>query len=94
MTSFTMTVNAPAPVAGELTLTWTDNSGNENGFAIERKTGTNGTFAQVTTVGANVTSYTNSGLMAGTTYCYRLNAFNVAGTSTYSNETCGVARAL
>ena len=93
-TSFTMTVNAPTPVAGELILTWTDNSINENGFALEWKTGTNGTFAQIATVGANITSYTNSGLTAGTTYCYRLNAFNAAGTSTYSNETCGVAHAL
>jgi hypothetical protein len=29
---------------GTITLAWADNSANENGFGIERKTGTNGTF--------------------------------------------------
>src|SRR3990172_9539942 len=56
---------------------------------IERKTGTSGTFAQFATVGANVTSYIDSGLTSGTTFCYRLLAYNVAGDSAYSNEACG-----
>src|SRR3990170_3323449 len=56
---------------------------------IERKTGTSGTFAQFATVGANVTSYIDSGLTSGTIFCYRLLAYNVAGDSAYSNEACG-----
>ena len=75
--------------AAQLTLTWTDNSDNEDGFRIERKTGTSGTFAQIATVGANVTSYIDSGLTSGTIFCYRLLAYNVAGDSAYSNEACG-----
>jgi len=75
--------------AAQLTLTWTDNSDNEDGFRIERKTGTSGTFAQIATVGANVTSYIDSGLTSGSTFCYRLLAYNVAGDSAYSNEACG-----
>jgi titin len=75
-------------VSGTITLAWADNSNNENGFGIERKTGTNGTFAQIATVAANVNSYTDSGLMTGNTYCYRVNAFNAAGVSAYTNQAC------
>src|SRR3972149_4782175 len=56
---------------------------------IERKTGISGTFAQFATVGANVTSYIDSGLTSGSTFCYRLLAYNVAGDSAYSTEACG-----
>ena len=58
-------------VAADITLSWTDNSNNESGFSIQRKTGTSGTFAQIATVGTNVRSYVDSGLAAATTYCYR-----------------------
>jgi uncharacterized repeat protein (TIGR02543 family) len=33
----------------------------------------------------------DSTVTAGTTYCYRLRAFNAAGDSTYSNEACAAA---
>jgi hypothetical protein len=69
-------------------LTWTDNSNNESGFRIDRKIGTNGTFAELATVGSNVTSYTDSNVTAGNTYCYRVNAFNSAGASAYTGELC------
>jgi len=75
--------------AAGLNLTWADNSINEDGFKIERKQGQAGTFSQVATAGANVSSYTDSGLTDGTTYCYRLRAFNAAGDSANSNEGCG-----
>src|SRR5437899_6741150 len=75
--------------AAQLTLTWADDSTNEHGVAIERKTGPTGTFAQIATVGPRVTSYVDSGIASVTTYCYRLLAFNTAGNSAYSNEACG-----
>jgi Divergent InlB B-repeat domain/FG-GAP-like repeat len=78
--------------AGDLQLAWNDNSNNEDGFKIERKTGTNGTFAQIATVGANVTSYPDVGLADGVTYCYRVRAFNSAGNSAYTPEGCATAR--
>jgi hypothetical protein len=78
--------------AGELRATWMDNSNNEEGFKIERRTGTTQTYTQIAIVGANVTSYNDSGLVDGETYCYRVRAFNTAGTSPYSDEACAAAR--
>jgi hypothetical protein len=67
-------------------LSWTDNSNNETGFSIERCTGNSCTnFAQVTTVGANVTSFLNSGLSKNTWYRFRVRAFNANGNSAYTN---------
>ena len=83
-----MSASNDATVSNIVTLAWTDNSDNEDGFGIERKTGTNGTFAQIATVAANISSYEDSGLIAGNTYCYRVNAFNTAGTSAYTNQAC------
>src|SRR5262245_4945558 len=79
--------------AGELTVTWLDNASNEEGFTIERRVATAQTYNQIATVAANVTSYNDSGLVDGGTYCYRLFAFNSAGRSSYSNEACASARA-
>src|SRR5262249_41595199 len=61
--------NAAQP---QLTLTWTDNSTDEQGFSIERQTGPTGTFAQAASVGPNKASYIDSGLAPLTTYCYRV----------------------
>ena len=69
-------------------LTWTDNSTNEAGFKIERQMEAEGTFVQIATSGANVASYTDSDVIDGTTYCYRVRAFNTAGDSEYSNVAC------
>jgi Calx-beta domain len=77
---------APA-AAAQLTLSWTDNSNNEDGFRIERRI-SGGSFAQIAVVAANVTSFIDSGVTAGTTYCYRVRAYNQAGASAYTAEAC------
>jgi titin len=70
--------------ATQINLSWSDNASNESGFLIERSTdGIN--FTQIGTVGAGVTTYTDSGLAAATTYYYRVRATNSAGNSAYSN---------
>jgi PKD repeat protein len=70
----------------QISLSWTDNSANETGFRIERCAGANCTnFIEITTVGANIKNYTNTGLKRNTTYRYRVRAFNSAGSSAYSN---------
>ena len=48
--------------------------------------GSGETYAEIATVGANVTTYSNTGLNASTTYYYRVRAYNSSGNSTYSNE--------
>jgi titin len=79
-------LNASAADHQRIDLTWTDNSSDETGFRIERKLEPDGSFALITTVGANVTKYYNSNLESGTTYTYRIRAFNAVGNSPYSNE--------
>jgi hypothetical protein len=87
--SATFTIASPS--VAQLTLTWQDNSTNEDNFAIQRKTGTSGTYAQIAMVAANIVSYVDSSLTPGLTYCYRVDAINSAGASSYTNEACAVA---
>ncbi len=79
-------LSAAAASASQINLSWTDNSSAETGFRIERKTGSGGTYSEIATVSANVTSYSDTGLSASTTYYYRVLAYNDAGNSAYSNE--------
>jgi FtsP/CotA-like multicopper oxidase with cupredoxin domain len=85
-------VNGPngAGNSRSVVLTWTDNSTNESGFTIQRST--NATFTgngvNTVTVGANVTTLTQTGLSRNTQYWYRIRANN--GTiifTTYVNAT-------
>ncbi len=67
-------------------LTWTDNSNDENGFVIERKTGS-GVFQIIDSVSANQELYTDWNLADSVEYSYRIAAFNSNSYSGYSNET-------
>ena len=71
-----------------LTLNWVDNSGGAAKFTIERRMGTTGTYKPVATTGVGITTYTDSAIVGGTTYCYRVKAFNASGESGYSDEAC------
>lgn len=68
----------------QINLAWTDNSGDETGFSVERATGGGG-FTIIANLGANATAYADNGLQPGTTYSYRVAASNSAGSSGYSN---------
>ena len=65
---------------------------NEIGFKIQRKQGATGTYAEIATPGANVTTYTDNdgALLDGTQYYYKVCATNSAGDSAYSNEANGI----
>ncbi len=68
-----------------ISLNWSDNSNNETGFKIERSANGTSGWTQISTVGANATTYNNTGLICGTPYYYRVRSYNTAGNSTYSN---------
>lgn len=82
---------APSAVAASrgpagLAVSWTNNSGDESGFSIERCLGVNCTlFGQIATVGAGLTSYTDAFNVSNAAR-YRVRAFNSAGYSGYSNS--------
>ena len=68
-----------------VTLTWTDNAGNETGFLVQRASDSGFTANVVSsTVGANVTTMAQN-VNRTTTYHYRVLAFNVVGASGWSN---------
>jgi len=77
-------LGSTAASSSQINLTWQDNSNNEQEFKIERSTdGVN--FSQIATVGADVTSYPDTGLIQCTTYSYRVRAYNAVGNSGYSD---------
>jgi hypothetical protein len=83
-------VNAPARPsnlagtvgAGGVTMSWTDNSDNETGFAVFRYH--NASITQVGTVDANVTTFTDTTPPTGMDY-YIVRAINADGRSEGSN---------
>jgi len=66
-------------------LEWSDNSGDESEFQIERSPTGGNDFTVAGTVGANVISYSDTGLFPDTSYYYRVLAANGVGNSAYSN---------
>lgn len=77
---------APSGLSGKggknkVTLTWTDNSNNEDGFYIYQGL-TSGGMSVVGTVGPNSTSFVATGLARKTYYYFKVCAFNTYG------ETC------
>jgi fibronectin type 3 domain-containing protein len=77
-------LTATAMSASRIDLSWTDNSSDEDGFKIYRSTD-NVNFAFYATVGANVTTRSNTSLSSATTYYYRVLAYNGGGSSGFSN---------
>ena len=77
-------LSASSASSTSIKLTWTDGSVREDGYKIERSTD-GSSFSQITSVGASVTSYTDSGLTAGKKYYYRVRGFNAFGNSSFTN---------
>jgi hypothetical protein len=75
----------------ELELTWTDNATGEDGFIIEIKIGSGGSFVFEATVGPDATSYTDTELSPNTVYGYRVKAYYGGIESEYSNESYDIS---
>jgi len=86
----TLSVNYPTNLVAaansptQVTLTWSDNNTDEQGYKVERSTD-GVTFTQIGTAWANQTSYGDYAASAGVAYTYRVRAYNAAGNSAYSN---------
>ncbi|CBE68342.1 MAG: PKD domain-containing protein [Candidatus Methylomirabilis oxygeniifera] len=84
-------INAPSGLTASalrkqaVTLRWTDNSSNEQGFYVERAPTGTASYVRVGQTGASVTTYTESPRSGR--YTYRVQAFNATTgrVSTYSN---------
>ncbi len=72
--------------SNQIDISWQDNSNDEDGFRIERKTGNSGTYTEIKVVGNATTLYQDYTVSANTQYYYRVRAYNGAGYSAYSNE--------
>lgn len=71
----------------DLSITWIDNSNNEVEFLIERRTSSNVDYGTTYTVAENITSFSDTAVEMGETYCYRVSASNSMGSSP-SQEVC------
>ena len=78
-------LTATASAGNQINLSWEDNSSDETGFRIERKSGSEA-YGQIATVAANATVYSDNGLAPAIAYTYRVRAYSAGGNSTYSNE--------
>ena len=72
--------------SSSISMSWVDNSGNEDNFELQRSLSSGTGFSTIATLAANTITYTDNGLSPNTAYFYRVRATNINGTSTYSNE--------
>lgn len=77
-------LTAAAASGVQVNLTWQDNANNEGGFYVEVSSDGGNTFNRVATANVNATSYAVTGLAPGTSYVFRVQAFNVIGVSGYT----------
>ena len=77
---------ASAISSSRIELVWDDNSENETGFKLERRTATSSTWSTAATAGVGETTHVDTSLAAGTTYVYRARATGLAGDSGYTDE--------
>lgn len=78
-------LTAVAASTSEVDLDWSDNSSNEAGFRVERRT-VGEAFHEIATTGPNATSYHDGALDPSTFYLYRVRASGGTANSAYSNE--------
>lgn len=84
-------LNSPTELSAKLAnnnsvqLDWKDNSQSETGITIQKKSNS-GTYSKLTDLSANIITYTDSQVLLGNAYTYKLLAFNSFVSSDFSNE--------
>lgn len=78
----------------KMTVTWADNSSNEDKFYIQRSTNGGSNWVMRDSVNAGVITYTDSLLTGGQIYCYRVAASNCRGITAYTSGACDTAFVL
>ena len=79
-------LSAAAMSSSRIDLAWFDNSSNETSFTVARSTTSGGPYTDIATLGANLTTYSDTGLAAATTYYYVVRASNSGGSSANSSQ--------
>lgn len=83
--NFSNALTTGTPPSSSLTVNWNDNANNETNYVVERSSdGTN--FTVIATVGANITTYNDTGLTPNTQYYYRIKATNATDSSVYTSN--------
>jgi hypothetical protein len=77
-------LDAVATAWNAIDLVWNDASADESGFRVERSLD-GASFFEIASLPANTTAYSDDGLSPSTTYWYRVEAYNGAGPSGFSN---------
>ena len=72
-----------------ITISWTNNATNALGLYVQNSSSATGPWKTIALLPANTTTYTDKGLFKNTTYWYRVQAYNLSGTSGSSNVVSG-----
>lgn len=79
-------LNATVSGSTQINLAWQDNANDETGYKIDRRLTNTSPWVTIATTNSNVTSYSDTQLIDGIKYFYRIYAFNSNGNSNFSNE--------
>ena len=79
-----LTATAVSPF--QIDLSWRENSDEEEGFRVQRRVEGSSDWIDIGTTGANVATYSDTGLEPTTSYRYRVRAYRNIVASAFSNE--------
>lgn len=77
-------VKAVSPT--QIDVTWNDNASNETGYKVFRRDNSTTEWILIATLDKDATSYKDGDAKPGTHYSYKVQAYNSAGHSAFSNE--------
>ena len=87
-------LTATAVSTTRIDLTWRDNSADETGSRVQRRLEGAADWVPIGTTPANVTTFSDGGLVPGLLYHYRVQAFSATAVSKFSNEAMAMTPGL